>query len=124
MIALISGKIAYKGISHVIVDVQGVGYRIFIPLTTFYELPEAGASNNAACPYQRQTGCYKFIWFLHSSGKGSFPIDDLRKRHRTENFHEYPFRNFRHRSCCALYPAAMWESWSTFREWVKKWLSV
>jgi Holliday junction DNA helicase RuvA len=42
MIALISGKIVYKGISHVIVDVQGVGYRIFIPLTTFYELPESG----------------------------------------------------------------------------------
>jgi holliday junction DNA helicase RuvA len=42
MIALISGKIAYKGISHVIVDVQGVGYRVFIPLTTFYELPETG----------------------------------------------------------------------------------
>jgi len=42
MIALINGKIVYKGISHVIVDVQGVGYRIFIPLTTFYELPETG----------------------------------------------------------------------------------
>ncbi len=42
MIALISGKIVYKGISHVIVDVHGVGYRIFIPLTTFYELPESG----------------------------------------------------------------------------------
>ena len=42
MIALISGKIAYKGISHVIIDVQGVGYRVFIPLTTFYELPETG----------------------------------------------------------------------------------
>jgi len=42
MIALISGKIVYKGISHVIIDVQGVGYRIFIPLTTFYELPETG----------------------------------------------------------------------------------
>jgi Holliday junction DNA helicase RuvA len=42
MIALISGKIAYKGISNVVVDAQGVGYRIFIPLTTFYELPEAG----------------------------------------------------------------------------------
>ncbi|MBN1364039.1 MAG: Holliday junction branch migration protein RuvA [Syntrophaceae bacterium] len=40
MIALISGKIIYKGISHVIVDVHGVGYRVFIPLTTFYELPE------------------------------------------------------------------------------------
>jgi Holliday junction DNA helicase RuvA len=42
MIALISGKIVYKGIAHVIVDVQGVGYRVFIPLTTFYELPETG----------------------------------------------------------------------------------
>ena len=42
MIALISGKIVYKGISHLVVDAQGVGYRIFIPLTTFYELPEAG----------------------------------------------------------------------------------
>jgi holliday junction DNA helicase RuvA len=42
MIALISGKIVYKGISHVVVDAHGVGYRIFIPLTTFYELPEAG----------------------------------------------------------------------------------
>jgi Holliday junction DNA helicase RuvA len=42
MIALIKGKIAYKGISNVVVDTQGVGYRIFIPLTTFYELPESG----------------------------------------------------------------------------------
>ncbi|MDP2855112.1 MAG: Holliday junction branch migration protein RuvA [Smithellaceae bacterium] len=42
MIALLSGKIAYKGISHIVVDTQGVGYRVFIPLATFYELPEAG----------------------------------------------------------------------------------
>ena len=42
MIALINGKIAYKGISSIVVDANGVGYRIFIPLTTFYELPEAG----------------------------------------------------------------------------------
>jgi holliday junction DNA helicase RuvA len=44
MIALLSGKIAHKGISHIVVDTQGVGYRVFIPLTTFYELPEAGES--------------------------------------------------------------------------------
>ena len=41
MIAMLSGKIAYKGISHVVVDAQGVGYRVFIPLTTFYAFPEA-----------------------------------------------------------------------------------
>lgn len=40
MIAMLSGKIAYKGISHVVVDAQGVGYRVFIPLTTFYALPD------------------------------------------------------------------------------------
>ena len=42
MIAMLSGKIAYKGISHIVVDVSGVGYRVFIPLATFYALPEAG----------------------------------------------------------------------------------
>lgn len=42
MIALIYGKIAHKGISSIVVDVGGVGYRVFIPLTTFYELPDAG----------------------------------------------------------------------------------
>lgn len=44
MIALICGKIAYKGISSIVVDTNGVGYRVFIPLSTFYELPEAGES--------------------------------------------------------------------------------
>jgi Holliday junction DNA helicase RuvA len=42
MIARIRGILSYKSVSHVIVDVQGIGYRIFVPLTTFYELPEAG----------------------------------------------------------------------------------
>jgi len=42
MIARIQGILAYKSASHVIVDVNGIGYRIFVPLTTFYELPETG----------------------------------------------------------------------------------
>lgn len=42
MIARIKGILIYKSVSHVIVDVQGIGYRIFVPLTTFYELPETG----------------------------------------------------------------------------------
>ena len=42
MIALLSGRIAHKGISHIVVDTQGVGYRVFIPVTTFYALPEEG----------------------------------------------------------------------------------
>ncbi|MBW6512584.1 MAG: Holliday junction branch migration protein RuvA [Desulfuromonadaceae bacterium] len=42
MIALIRGQIAFKSLDHVIVDVGGVGYRLSIPLTTFYALPESG----------------------------------------------------------------------------------
>jgi Holliday junction DNA helicase RuvA len=42
MIALLTGKIAYKSIDHLIIDVAGVGYRLMIPLSTFYGLPEAG----------------------------------------------------------------------------------
>ncbi len=42
MIALLRGTLAYKSIDHVIIDVSGVGYRLFIPLSTFYALPETG----------------------------------------------------------------------------------
>ena len=42
MIALIRGTLAYKSINHVIIDVGGVGYRLFISLSTFYSLPETG----------------------------------------------------------------------------------
>lgn len=42
MIALVRGTLAYKSIDHVIVDVAGVGYRLSIPLSTFYSLPETG----------------------------------------------------------------------------------
>ncbi|MGD1151954.1 MAG: Holliday junction branch migration protein RuvA [Syntrophales bacterium] len=40
MIALINGLLIYKATSSVIVDANGVGYRIFVPLTTFYTLPD------------------------------------------------------------------------------------
>jgi Holliday junction DNA helicase RuvA len=42
MIARISGLLLCKFPTHVIVDVHGIGYRVFVPLTTFYELPETG----------------------------------------------------------------------------------
>jgi len=40
MIARISGILVEKSVTHCIVDVQGTGYRIFTPLSTFYELPD------------------------------------------------------------------------------------
>jgi holliday junction DNA helicase RuvA len=42
MIALLSGHLACKSFDHVIVDVGGVGYRLLIPLSTYYALPDNG----------------------------------------------------------------------------------
>lgn len=42
MIALLSGTLAYRSPEQIIVDVSGVGYRLQIPLSTFYTLPEEG----------------------------------------------------------------------------------
>ena len=42
MIALLNGEIAFRSIDHLILDVSGVGYRLIIPLSTFYALPDQG----------------------------------------------------------------------------------
>jgi holliday junction DNA helicase RuvA len=42
MIGRIRGQLLYKKPNQVVVDVQGVGYEIQIPVTSFYELPEEG----------------------------------------------------------------------------------
>lgn len=43
MIAHLRGKLAQKDPARVVVDVSGVGYEVFIPLTTFTALPDAGS---------------------------------------------------------------------------------
>ena len=42
MIGLIQGTIIMKSPPMLLIDVQGVGYEVEAPMTTFYQLPEAG----------------------------------------------------------------------------------
>jgi Holliday junction DNA helicase RuvA len=42
VIAHLAGRILRKGPQEVVVDVSGVGYRVLIPLSTFYRLGETG----------------------------------------------------------------------------------
>jgi holliday junction DNA helicase RuvA len=81
MIALLTGTIAYRSIDHLILDVGGVGYRLMIPLSTFYCLPETGAvrlhvhthvKEDAIHLYGFQTTTEKqlFILLLSVSGIG------------------------------------------------------
>jgi Holliday junction DNA helicase RuvA len=43
MIAHLSGKLLLKGATSIIIDVGGVGYEVTVPLSTAYELGEAGS---------------------------------------------------------------------------------
>jgi Holliday junction DNA helicase RuvA len=44
MIACLSGKLIHKQPTSVVIDVQGVGYEVLIPLSTYYELNEIGSA--------------------------------------------------------------------------------
>jgi holliday junction DNA helicase RuvA len=43
LIAQLQGRILRKGPQEVVIDVGGVGYRVLIPVSTFYRLPDEGA---------------------------------------------------------------------------------
>lgn len=43
MIARLTGALVTKAVDHVVLDVHDVGYRVFIPLSTYYDLPELNA---------------------------------------------------------------------------------
>ena len=42
MIARINGQLIHKSPESIVVDVAGVGYELFIPLSTYYRLPQVG----------------------------------------------------------------------------------
>jgi Holliday junction DNA helicase RuvA len=42
MIAQLAGSLVFKSPEHLIVDVHGVGYQVFVSLNSFYRLPEPG----------------------------------------------------------------------------------
>lgn len=42
MISLLRGKIADKPLGHVVIDVNGVGYGVIVPLSTYYRLGAVG----------------------------------------------------------------------------------
>jgi len=40
MIAKLTGALVTKAVDHVVLDVHDVGYRVFIPLSTYFDLPD------------------------------------------------------------------------------------
>lgn len=73
MIALLQGEIAYKSIDHVILDVNGVGYRLLIPLSTYYSIPEDGRTRLYVHTHVRDDAILLF-GFLTTDEKEMFSI--------------------------------------------------
>lgn len=44
MIAHIQGRLHFKSPEYLVIDMDGLGYQIHVPLTTFYDLPEVGST--------------------------------------------------------------------------------
>ncbi|HEU0264900.1 MAG TPA: Holliday junction branch migration protein RuvA [Geobacterales bacterium] len=44
MIALLTGLLVHKAPDFIVLDVHGVGYRVQIPFSTYYDLPEPGGN--------------------------------------------------------------------------------
>jgi Holliday junction DNA helicase RuvA len=44
MIASLTGRLTRKAPDYIIIDVSGVGYQVFVPLSTFYRMPDEGAA--------------------------------------------------------------------------------
>ena len=73
MIALLQGEIAYKSIDHIILDVNGVGYRLLITLSSFYSLPDSGPVRLFVHTHVREDAIHLF-GFLSAAEKEMFSI--------------------------------------------------
>lgn len=72
MIAKISGTLEHKVPGEVIVNVGGVGYHIFIPLSVFYRLPEVGETVSLHVHTHLREDALQLFGFLEQQEKQVF----------------------------------------------------
>jgi Holliday junction DNA helicase RuvA len=64
MIAHLKGQLTYKSPEHTIVDVNGVGYLVFTPLSTYYALPSIGQTVSLKIHTRVREDEFKLFGFL------------------------------------------------------------
>jgi Holliday junction DNA helicase RuvA len=69
MIARLKGQLIEKSPVSLVVDVQGVGYEVFIPLTVYYELPECGAEVSLHIHTRMREESLKLLGFIKEADK-------------------------------------------------------
>lgn len=74
MIAALTGRLAYKTPSCITLDIQGVGYEVFIPLSTYYALPDLNESVTLSVHTHIREDAIQLFGFLTSSEKEVFVL--------------------------------------------------
>ncbi len=72
MIAHLKGTLLRKMPASALLDVNGVGYEVFIPLTTYYELPGPGESLSFFIHTHVREDALKLFGFLREDDKNIF----------------------------------------------------
>ncbi len=74
MIAALTGRLASKNPSRITLDVHGVGYDVFIPLSTFYSLPDVNELTSLNIyTYLREDAIHLF-GFLTAAERSGFAL--------------------------------------------------
>ena len=74
MIAHLKGQLIQKSLISLVVDVQGVGYEVFIPLTVYYELPECGTEVSLYIHTRIREDSLKLFGFVKETDKQMFEL--------------------------------------------------
>ena len=74
MIARLKGQLIEKSPISLVVDVQGVGYEVFIPLTVYYELPECGTAISLYIHTRMREDSLKLFGFIKEADKQMFEL--------------------------------------------------
>lgn len=72
MIAFLTGRLAFKAPTHLTLDVQGVGYEVFIPLSTYYALPNLDDVTALNIHTHLREDAIQLFGFLSQSEKDAF----------------------------------------------------
>lgn len=74
MIAALTGRLAHKAPTHVTLDVQGVGYEVHVPLSTFYALPDINESASLNIHTHLREDAIQLFGFATGLEKDSFVL--------------------------------------------------
>jgi Holliday junction DNA helicase RuvA len=72
MIAFLTGRLAFKAPTHLTLDVQGVGYEVHIPLSTYYALPDLDEITALNIHTHLREDAIQLFGFLSQSEKEAF----------------------------------------------------